>query len=121
MNQTGLGALLPLLLVLTSGWLLLRSRYCQPLIWWQSGYNLYFRIAFAGIVCLVPGLIVAALLIRFGLMESSCVNGDANVAISFRNILFFQSNVSGKFCSPPLGWRCCSGPLFGALTNFCLR
>jgi len=88
MNQTGLGALLPLLLVLTSGWLLLRSRYCQPLIWWQSGYNLYFRIAFAGIVCLVPGLIVAALLIRFGLMESSCVNGDANVAISFRNILF---------------------------------
>jgi len=88
MNQTGLGALLPLLLVLTSGWLLLRSRYCQPFIWWQSGYNLYFRIAFAGIVCLAPGLIVATLLIGFGLAGSSCVSGDANVAISLRNVLF---------------------------------
>jgi len=88
MSQVGLGALLPLLLVLTSGWLLLRSRYCQPLIWWQSGYNLYFRIAFAGIVCLVPGLIVAMLLIGFGLVGSSCVSGDANVALSLRNVLF---------------------------------
>lgn len=84
MNQTGLGALLPLLLVLTSGWLLLRSRHCQPLIWWQSGYNLYFRIAFAGILCLVPGLIVAMLLVGFGLVESSCDNSDANVLFSFQ-------------------------------------
>jgi len=84
MNQTGFSALLPLLLVLTSGWLVLRSRYWQPLIWWQSGYNLYFRIAFAGILCLVPGLIIAMLFIGFGLVESSCDNGDAKVLFSFQ-------------------------------------
>ena len=84
MNQTGFGALLPLLLVLTSGWLLLRSRYWQPLIWWQSGYNLYFRIAFAGIMCLVLGVISALLLIGFGLVEYSCDNSDANALFSFQ-------------------------------------
>jgi len=84
MSQIGFGALLPLLLVLTGGWLLLRSRYCQPFIWWQSGYNLYFRVALAGILCLVPGLIVATIFIGFGLVESSCDNGDANVLFSFQ-------------------------------------
>lgn len=77
MNQTGFGALLPLLLVLTSGWLLLRSRYWQPLIWWQSGYNLYFRIAFAGILCLAFSFIVVVFA-RFCLADSLCGGGHTN-------------------------------------------
>lgn len=78
MSQIGFGALLPLLLVLTSGWLVLRSRYGKTFVWWQSGYNLYFLIAFAGVLCLVPGLIIAATLTGFNLVGSSCGNGDAN-------------------------------------------
>lgn len=88
MSQVGLGALLPLLLVLTSGWMLLRSRYGKTFVWWQSGYNLYFRIAFAGILCLAPGLVLSTLLIGFGMVDSSCVNNGANTPLSFRNISF---------------------------------
>jgi len=86
MSQVGLGALLPLMLVLTSGWLLLRSRYGKTFVWWQSGYNLYFRIAFAGILCLVPGLMIATALAGFNLVDSSCVNNDARAHLSFRNV-----------------------------------
>lgn len=88
MSQVGLGALLPLLLVLTSGWLLLRSRYGKTFVWWQSGYNLYFRIAFAGILCLVPGLFIATMLTGFNLVDSSCINNDARVRLSFRDVSF---------------------------------
>jgi len=85
MSQVGFGALLPLLLVLTSGWIVLRSRYGKTFMWWQSGYNLYFRIAFAGIImCLVPGLIVATVLTVFNLVGSSCVNDDAKFLSSFQ-------------------------------------
>jgi len=83
MSQVGLGALLPLLLVLTSGWLLLRSRYGKTFVWWQSGYNLYFRIAFAGTLCLAPGLMIATTLAGFNLVDSSCVN-NAGTSLSFQ-------------------------------------
>lgn len=88
MNQVGLGALLPLLLVLTSGWLLLRSRYGKTFVWWQSGYNLYFRIAFAGILCLAAGLFAATTIIGLNLADSSCGNGGANARISFQKVFF---------------------------------
>lgn len=88
MSQVGLGALLPLLLVLTSGWLLLRSRYGKTFVWWQSGYNLYFRIAFAGILCLAPGLMIATALAGFNPADSSCVNGAANGRLLFKSISF---------------------------------
>jgi len=87
MNQVGIGALLPLLLVLTSGWLLLRSRYGKTFIWWQSGYNLHFRIAFAGILCLAPGLMIATALAGFNLVDYSCVN-NANAHLSFQTPSF---------------------------------
>ena len=60
MNQTGFGTLLPLLLVLTSGWGLLQSHYGKTFVWWQSGYNLYFRIAFAGLLCFIASAITSA-------------------------------------------------------------
>lgn len=59
MNQIGFGALLPLLLVLTSGWGLLQSHYGKTFVWWRSGYNLYFRIAFAGILCFIVSAIAS--------------------------------------------------------------
>ena len=88
MSQVGLGALLPLLLVLTSGWLVLRSRYGKTFVWWQSGYNLYFRIAFAGILCLAPGLMIATALAGFNLVDSSCASNDARVSLSFQTSSF---------------------------------
>lgn len=84
MSQAGFGALLPLLLVLTSGWLLLRSRYGKTFMWWQTGYNLYFRIAFAGIIlCLVAGLIISTILTAFDFVGSSCVKEDVKFLSSF--------------------------------------
>ena len=88
MSQVGLGALLPLLFVLTSGWFLLRSRYGKTFVWWQSGYNLYFRIAFAGILCLAPGLMIATALAGFNLVDSSCASNDARVSFSFQTSSF---------------------------------
>jgi len=94
MSQVGFGALLPLLLVLTSGWLVLRSRYGKTFIWWQSGYNLYFRIAFTGILCLVLGLIIsAAILTGFNLVESSCGNGEANLLSSLRCLFQYPQEI----------------------------
>ena len=93
MSQIGFGALLPLLLVLTSGWLVLRSRYGKTFIWWQSGYNLYFRIAFAGILCLVTGLVIAAMLTGFNLAGSSCGKGDANFLSSLQCLFQYPQEI----------------------------
>ncbi len=77
MNQVGFGALLPLLLVLTSGWGLLQSHYGKTFVWWQSGYNLYFRIAFAGLLCFFFTIILVVAFAPLGfLLEFPCTGGD---------------------------------------------
>jgi len=87
MNQVGFGALWPILLVLTSGWLLLQSRYGKTFTWWQSGYNLYFRIAFAGILCFSLGLATATVFAKFDFpIEFSCGDNDKDVLVT----LFLQ-------------------------------
>lgn len=87
MNQVGFGALWPILLVLTSGWLLLQSRYGKTFVWWQSGYNLYFRIAFAGILCFSLGLATATTFAKYDFpIEFSCGGDNRNALIA----LFFQ-------------------------------
>ena len=80
MSQIGFGALLPLLLVLTSGWGLLQSHYGKTFVWWQSGYNLYFRIAFAGLLCFFFSIAIILAALDF-LPGFPCI-GDADTFIS---------------------------------------
>lgn len=51
MSIIGFGALWSILLILAGGWIALRSRSLEPVIWSESGYNLYFKIAAAGLLC----------------------------------------------------------------------
>ena len=77
MNQVGFGALLPLLLVLTSGWGLLQSHYGKSFVWWQSGYNLYFRIALAGILCFLVSIASAITVAVLGFLPGfPCTDAD---------------------------------------------
>jgi len=51
MSIAGFGALWSILLILAGGWLSLRARSLEPIIWSEFGYNLYFKIAAAGLLC----------------------------------------------------------------------
>lgn len=50
MSIVGFGALWSILLILAGGWLSLRAQSLEPIIWSESGYNLYFKIAAAGLL-----------------------------------------------------------------------
>ena len=93
MNQVGFGALLPLLLVLTSGWGLLQSHYGKTFVWWQSGYNLYFRIAFASLLCFFFTIILVVAFAPLGfLLGFPCTGGDGafvSSLIQCRNEILF--------------------------------
>jgi len=112
MNHVGCGALWPILLILTSWWVLLQSRYGKTFVCWQSGYNLYFRIAFAGILCFSLGLVTATAFARYDFpIEFSCGGDSKNFLIA----LFLQCQNEILFIATWLT------PVFGVIGCFSIN
>jgi len=89
MSLGGLGGLWSILLVLVGGWLSLQSRFFETLTWSESGYNLYFRIAVAGLLCFLVGLAAIAPYILSSALASSC-SGEQGERLSAFFVVFYQ-------------------------------
>jgi len=88
----GFGALWSILLILAGGWLSLRARSLEPIVWSESGYNLYFKIAAAGLLCFLVSVIAFTGLGFSSAVTLSCSdayrNASPGVAAFFR--FFYQ-------------------------------
>jgi len=90
----GFGALWSILLILAGGWLSLRAESLRPIVWSESGYNLYFKIAAAGLLCFLVSVTAFTGLGFSSAVTLSCSdayrNASPGVAAFFR--FFYQCN-----------------------------
>ena len=89
MSIVGFGALWSILLILVGGWIALRSRSLEPIIWSESGYNLYFKIAAAGLLWFLI-CIVAFTYLGFSSVVALSCPGDSHIATSPGVAAFFR-------------------------------
>jgi len=92
----GFGALWSILLILAGGWLSLRARSLDPIVWSESGYNLYFKIAAAGLLCF---LVCAAAFTSLGfssVVALSCEDAYRNASPGVAGFFRFFYQCSGE-------------------------
>jgi len=89
MSLGGFSALWAVLLVFVGGWLSLQSRLSAIFIWSESGYNLYFRIAAAGLLWLLVSLAGVTMLIFSSEITLSC-SGKHQLNQSDFFVVFFR-------------------------------
>jgi len=92
----GFGALWSILLILAGGWLSLRAQSLRPIIWSESGYNLYFKIAAAGLLCFLVSAAAFTSLGFSSVVALSCEGAYRNASPGVAGFFRFFYQCSGE-------------------------
>jgi len=92
----GFGALWSILLILAGGWLSLRAQSLRPIVWSESGYNLYFKIAAAGLLCFLVSATAFTSLGFSSVVALSCEGAYRNASPGVAGFFRFFYQCSGE-------------------------